>query len=272
VSVDKQAYLAAFDRNWQKLLQAADLGLEDPVPSCPGWNTGALVGHMGSVFTFWGKWVRERPRALDRAALIELQKEREEALPGFSAWREGGFTAHGVPPGVREFAERCQVELRTRLAELDPAEPVWTFFPGNQTAGFVQRRIAHETAVHCWDAQATHGIAEPLENIIARDGLDEFFDAILRVIYLGRERDGTLPPYSGERYHFHQNDGAGMWSVEFAPEGIQVSGEHAPANVSIGGPASDLLLFLYARVPADSLVVGGDTSLLSRWPELAGSF
>jgi uncharacterized protein (TIGR03083 family) len=270
--MDKQAYLSAFDQNWQGLLQAAELGWDAPVPSCPGWNVGALVGHMGSVFTFWNKWVRDRPRGYDEVAIAELRAELDEALPGFTAWRKQGFTAEAAPAGAREFAQRYQTELFDRLTGLDPQEPVWTFFPPNRTAGFVQRRIAHETAVHCWDAQAAHGIAEPIREELARDGVDEFLEAILQVIYLDEDGQGTRPSFQGESYRFYQTDGPGQWLVEFAPNGIQFSREPGHAAVSIGGTASDLRLFTCGRISAGGLDVSGDTSLVDRWPELAGTF
>ncbi len=61
--MQKDQYLEIFSSSWEQLLQAATIDPEAPVPSCPGWNARALVGHMGGVFTFWNKWVRDRPRA-----------------------------------------------------------------------------------------------------------------------------------------------------------------------------------------------------------------
>jgi uncharacterized protein (TIGR03083 family) len=270
--VRKEQYLAVFNTSWEQLLQAAEMDMEAPVPSCPGWNARTLVGHMGGVFTFWNKWVRDRPRPADAAAITELHAEREAALPGYLTWREQGFTAAATPPGVVQFATRYQAELWARLAELPPQEPVWTFFPPDRTAGFVQRRIAHETTMHRWDAQAAQSIVEPFDDEIACDGIDEFLDAIIQVIYTSRNDQGTLPSYGGERYRFHRTDGAGEWLVEFVADGIRVQRASGPSDVSIGGSVSDLLLFLYGRIKADGLAVSGNVDLVQRWPELAGTF
>jgi uncharacterized protein (TIGR03083 family) len=273
VTLDKRAYLQAFDDNWRRLLAAAELGMDSLVPSCPGWSVGALIGHMGSVFTFWNKWVRDRPRGgWDDATVAELRAERDARLPGFSAWRDNNFAWEAAPPGVVEFAKQTQAELAGRLAELDPSEPVWTFFEPNQTAGFVQRRIAHETAVHCWDAQAAQGIAEPIPAELAKDGVDEYVDAIIHVNRESLKYEGKLPTFSGERYAFHRSDGDGDWLVEIAPEEIRASRSTEPADVTIAGPVSDLNLFMYNRVPLDRLEVTGDATLLDRWAELAGAF
>jgi uncharacterized protein (TIGR03083 family) len=272
VIVEKREYLQAFDTNWERLLAAAALGVKSPVPSCPGWNVGSLVGHMGSVFTFWNKWVRDRPRGSDDASFKDLRAEREARLPGFSAWREKDFVWEAAPLGVRDFARESQAELAGRLAELEPSEPVWTFFAPDQTAGFVQRRIAHETAVHCWDAQEAQGVAEPIEAELAHDGIDEFMDAIIQVNRTELEEQNELPAYGGERVAFRRSDGQGEWQVEFTPEATQVTRDGGPADATLSGPVSDLLLFLYGRIPFDGFEISGDVDLVGRWEELSGTF
>ena len=111
-----------------------------------------------------------------------------------------------------------------------------------------------------------------MDDEIAYDGIDEFLDAIIQVIYASRNDQGTLPSYGGERYRFHRTDGAGEWLVAFALDGIQVQRASGPSDVSIGGSVSDLLLFLYGRIKADGLAVSGNIDLVHRWPDLAGTF
>jgi hypothetical protein len=132
----------------------------------------------------------------------------------------------------------------------------------------VQRRLAHETTMHRWDAQAAQRSAAPIDDTIACDGIDEFLDAIIQVIYASRHDQGTLPSYGGERYRFHRTDGADEWLVEFAPDGIQVQRASGPSDVSIGGSVSDLLLFLflYGRITAHGLAVSGHSDLVQRLP------
>jgi predicted lipid carrier protein YhbT len=126
--------------------------------------------------------------------------------------------------------------------------------------------------MHRWDAQSAQGIAEPIETTIAHDGIDEFLDAIIQVVYASRKDQGILPAYGGERYHFHRSDGAGDWLVEFDAAGIHVERASGPADVSIGGPVSELLLFLYGRAGVDHLSVRGKREMVRRWPELVGTF
>jgi predicted lipid carrier protein YhbT len=132
--------------------------------------------------------------------------------------------------------------------------------------------MVHETSVHCWDAQAANGVAEPVPAERAADGVDEYMDAIIHDNRAVLEDEGRLPAYAGERCAFHRTDGEGDWLVEFVPAEIRVHRGTGPADVTAAGPVSDLFLFLYGRVSPDRLEVSGDASLLDRWPELAGTF
>jgi predicted lipid carrier protein YhbT len=63
----------------------------------------------------------------------------------------------------------------------------------------------------------------------------------------------------------HATDAQGEWLVQVGPDGIKVSGEHATADCTVVGPASDLHLLLWNRRTADGLEVHGDKTLLDRW-------
>ncbi len=125
--------------------------------------------------------------------------------------------------------------------------------------------MAQETAVHRWDAQAALGDPEPIEPELACDGIDEVLDVIVPSRLRGPEdaREGH-----GETYHFHRTDGPGEWLVRFDAQGATVTREHAKGDVAVRGAASDLLLFLWGRLPGERLEVLGDASLLGRLFEL----
>ena len=129
--------------------------------------------------------------------------------------------------------------------------------------GFWSRRVAHETAVHRWDAQAAAGAPEPVDVRLAVDGIQEMFD--LLTARPGHERVRG----DGETIHLHCTDTDGEWLVRLTPQGVAVTREHAKGDVAARGTASDLLLLLWGRVPPDRVEVFGDASLLARWQELA---
>jgi predicted lipid carrier protein YhbT len=69
--------------------------------------------------------------------------------------------------------------------------------------------------------------------------------------------DGTV--------HLHCTDVDGEWLFTRRDGEITVTAEHAKGDVAARGRASDLLLFLWGRVPATELEVFGDAALLERF-------
>jgi uncharacterized protein (TIGR03083 family) len=118
-------------------------------------------------------------------------------------------------------------ELRARPA----TDRAWTFHAPDQSVGFWLRRMAHETVVHRADAEAALGPIAPIDEDVALDGIDEFVSVMLT-------SDGPAAAVSVT--------GA---SVEFSSLGVRVSGS-----------ASDLLLWLWGRVPDSAVVIGGSTA------------
>jgi len=108
-----------------------------------------LTGHMGRVYTFWLKWVAERPRGFSREAMAEVVTDRDVRLPGFGAWQGAGFPKESRPEGIVEFARRAGDDLDAALVGLAPEEAVWTFVPTRQNGAFVFRRLAM-ASTRCW--------------------------------------------------------------------------------------------------------------------------
>ncbi|MGH2442418.1 MAG: maleylpyruvate isomerase family mycothiol-dependent enzyme [Chloroflexota bacterium] len=257
--MDKTQYLAALHENFESMVDAARKDPDAQVPACPAWDVEGLMGHMLLVYSNWESKVRKRQQEDS-----DLNEEDLAMYPGYVAWVESDFSPKKRPADALSWLIGRERELETALATADPEERVKTWFPPDQTAGFVQRRMAQETAVHRWDAQSATGSAQPIDRELAADGIDEMLDVHLTV-----RREWEEPRASaGERFHFHQTDGDGEWLIEFAPEGPRVSREHGKGDVAVRGTASDLLLFLWGRVPAGSLEVHGDANLLDRWFEL----
>jgi uncharacterized protein (TIGR03083 family) len=258
--MNKDQYLAYLHADGAALIGAAQRDLSAPVPGCPGWSTKMLLGHMGWV---WTAWVGNlRANGAERAPRHEADFT---PWPGLWEWLEDQMPADRVPDSVVEWAPHQLQELEAELAAAELNQPCWTWFPADQTAGFAMRRMALEAAVHRWDAQSATGIPEPIDRDLARDGINEMFD-----IHVPTDREWeNAPPGSGESYHFHPTDGDGEWLVRFDPGGMTVTPEHAKGDVAVRGSASDLLLFLWGRIPAEQLQVFGDRTNLARYRELA---
>ena len=169
-------------------------------------------------------------------------------------------TGAALVPYFRDGAR----ELLDTLAAADPAASVWTFRP-DRTAAFWYRRPAHETAVHRVDAQSAAGTPSPIDAELA-------VRRHRRVPHRVRARawpDG-LADLGGGTIHFHCTDVEGEWLIAPTGDDVVVTAEHAKGDVAARGTASDLLLFLWGRVPANRLEVFGDAALLDRFATGSG--
>jgi uncharacterized protein (TIGR03083 family) len=225
--------LAAFEAE-----VAGDLTAD--VPACPGWNVETLVSHVGQVHRF---------------ALLQL-----DAGPGADLNLDRGpapTTVDTLLPWYREGAER----LVTTLEATDPDEhrPNWA---GAPTAHWYFRRMAQEMGVHRWDIQSAHGRAQPVDALLAADGVDEMGE-----LFIGRVDPSSL---GGDRtIHLHATDDGleGEWVFTLGDDEITFVHAHEKGDVAARGSASDLLLMLWNRVPPTELETFGDDALLGDFVE-----
>lgn len=227
--------VAAVRREGTALLSAASLGLEPEVPTCPGWTVNDLVRHVGRVYTRAAGIVGSR---------VMTEPEPPPKLP------EDGAVA---------LVEELLDDLVGELASTDPDTPMWNWSAAPQNAGFWVRRMAHESAVHRFDAQRAHEVGQPIDSDLAADGIDEFVDLLLPRLLQRDERqlpDATLVLASiddGERVlRLHSG---GVERVDVAPNDAVV----------VSGTSSTLLLAALGRVPWDSAQISGDASVLDAW-------
>jgi uncharacterized protein (TIGR03083 family) len=144
---------------------AEDLAGEDmttPVASCPGWNVGQVVRHLGGGL----RWA---------ATLVST---RAEAPPDDAAFRDLAPYAAEDPAVLAHWMAESGDLLASALEDSGPDAPVWTPFP-EQTVGrasFFARRFAHETTMHRADATLPLGKPFVLDPEVAVDGIDEWME------------------------------------------------------------------------------------------------
>jgi uncharacterized protein (TIGR03083 family) len=220
---------------------ARSAGIDAPVPSCPGWDVHELVLHTGTTHRWATTLVATRATGYVAPDLGELPAERDAIFDWFE-------------DGARRFVDV--------LGTTDPQTAVWAW-GSDQHARFWSRRMAHETAVHGWDAShaAREDRAIPAE--LAVDGIDEQLENIPFMMPFRPEVAALRG--DGESIHLHATDTEGEWLIRFTADGIETTREHAKGDVAARGSASDLMLFLVGRVRHDQLEVFGDAALLDRW-------
>jgi len=236
--MDRDQYLACYRRDSAALLEAIRAaGPDATVPYCPGWTAADLAWHMVDVWQWWATIVRER-----------VDDPHDVVQPA----RPDTFDE------VFSSAELWAGELDRVLTATDPATPHWTW-TDDKTTGFVVRRMAQETAVHRVDAERAAGRTHVIDPQLASDGVDEFLFAFLRWV------DPEAAALAGS-VHLHCTDVAGEWLVvDDGTGGYVVTREHAKGDAAMRGPASDLLLVLWRRLPLDAVEVIGDGAVAERF-------
>jgi uncharacterized protein (TIGR03083 family) len=232
----KQAdHIVALRRDSNRIAIGAEGRLDSIVPSCPGWQVADLVWHVGIVHMFW--------QMVARGALTGPETWSEPDRPtndDLLAWFR-----HGVDLTA------------TILEDLDPNKPAWTW-GHRQNVGFIRRRVAQETAVHCWDAVNAVGANEPIEQTVAVDGIDEFLDEVLPG--LSHDLDGPA-----QTICLHAHDTTGEWTVRAGEGSSHLARTCRQADATVTATASDLLLLLWGRRSPNDLQVDGNMAALQRF-------
>jgi uncharacterized protein (TIGR03083 family) len=233
--MERTSYLASLRADADRLLAVAGGALQRPVPTCPGWTCERLVGHIGRVYRWTAGWV---------ASGSAHEVERPPASAAVVDWARAGVD-----------------EIVAALESADPHVDVATW-AGRQPAVFWPRRMAVETALHRFDAEAAVGRTGAVDAELAIEGVDELFDVLLPWRGAGAaDATGTIHLHATD----HHLDAPGEWLVTLSEGGLAVERTHAKGDVAVRGTASDLLLLLWNRIGADQVDVFGDGELLERW-------
>ncbi|MDQ4143671.1 MAG: maleylpyruvate isomerase family mycothiol-dependent enzyme [Actinomycetota bacterium] len=230
--------------NGELLGRAAENDLEElgtPIPSCPGWNMGKLLVHMGQHH----RWVADSLR------------------------KKGAMPDTPGKPGLRgalllDWFRQGWAELADLLEGMDDSEPAWSW-SREQTVGFWRRRTSLETLVHRWDAENALGPTNRFNVELAADCADEVLFVMLpeagqQAIYRGPSGSACLSC----------RDHPSAWTLVMhdgeAPK-IQ-RGPPDVADVTVSADAEGMALLLWGRGGEGDLDIAGDDQLgeeILRW-------
>jgi len=223
------------------------------IPTCPGWSIRQLATHVGRAHRWAAEIVATRS-----ARFIEFRSVPDGKLPTVAAERPRWLT-----DGAARLIDAVKDAGDNR---------VWAFGT-MRPAVFWARRMAHETLVHCADAQIAAGEAVDIQGQEAADAIDEWLTVMSRLNAGGHDLAAIVP--AGSSMHVQVTGPGpgttGEWLVmHSASDGVEVLSGRGGGGTRLAGPAADVLLVLMGRrSPADGAVqVTGDAGLLERWLQL----
>lgn len=209
-----------------------------------GWTMHELVAHLGAVYSM----VAAAVAAQGGAPEVGDERHAPEG-DAINAW----------------FGERRTAVLAA-LSDAAPDDRAWTF-AGEATMAWWMRRMASETGVHRWDAEAgTTRLADiaPIDGDLATDAIDEYHAVSLRFSSSRPDR-----AYPSQSLHLHRSDGPGEWMlISDGAGGVSITHEHGKGDAAVRGPASELLLWSWGR-PTHDIQIFGDEAVATAWQQLA---
>jgi uncharacterized protein (TIGR03083 family) len=245
--MDVTSWVAALRREGESLAgAAANVGMDAPVPPCPGWAVRDLLLHTGGVHRWAATIVGEA-----RGAPIGLARPQDIVAtpPGDAALVDWYLESHAMLVAAIVGAPE----------DLD----CWTFMAtGPGPLAFWARRQAHETAIHRVDAEAAAGRPTAVDPALAADGVDELLSGFL-------PRNRALRPSAERTLRISAADAGRHWLVRVGPNppAVTETPEPVTADTAVTGDAAAVYLALWNRRPWDGLTVTGDDDLLHRWAD-----
>jgi len=244
--VEITEHIDALHREGRRFAEtAADTSLDAPVPSCPDWRLRDLVRHLGRVH----RW-----------ATAHVAEGRREPLD-----EAGQQAVWGPDPADAALVDWFR-DGHTRLVEALDKAPAdlecWNFLPAPSPLAFWARRQAHEMAVHRVDAELAAG-REPAatDPAFAVDGIAELLTG-----FLAHPRN-PLRSESPRTLLVRAADRPESWLVTIGQDPVAVAdgSAGAGADCTVTGPAHDLYLLLWNRLPLERVTAAGDVSLFDLW-------
>ncbi|MEV7990349.1 maleylpyruvate isomerase family mycothiol-dependent enzyme [Streptomyces sp. NPDC086077] len=237
-------FIDTLDREGRLLATAAaEAGTGAKVPTCPDWEVRDLLRHTGMVHRWACAFVAE--------ARTSYQPGGE--LPGL----DGEDLLNWYEEGHRRLVDT--------LAAAPADVRCWQVLPAPSPLACWARRQAHETTVLRVDAEAARGgTGAEIAPEFAVDGIDE----LLRGFHARRKSAVRTEKPRVLRVRATDRDDA-VWTVRLSAEPpVTERGDAGAADCEIGGPAVQLYLSLWNRLPFPR--IDGDTAPADLWREKSG--
>jgi uncharacterized protein (TIGR03083 family) len=233
--VEFSGYLDHLRADGDLIAAIAPRGLDLPVPVCPPWDVREVLAHLATVYDH------------------KVMAMRLGRKPNEGEWVTD-------EPFGKETVEWFEDEHAKLLAELQarrPADYAWSWWEPDQTVGFWYRRMALETVVHRVDVEAQFGPPSVIDAALAVDGIDE----VLTVMLAGDDEAASAVPGTGT---VELLAGDAAWTVTLEDTRTVVTpGRRTSPNAGLSGDPAELFLYLWGRVPGNTLTRRGDQSCIA---------
>jgi uncharacterized protein (TIGR03083 family) len=248
--VDVPDLIEALDQQGKLLASSADcIDLDLQVPTCPEWKLRDLLNHLGDVHRWATGYVSEaRTEMLTDQEEVALFGSERPTDPELVDWFRTGHAA-------------LVEALRAAPADLE----CWTFLPAESPIAFWARRQTHETTIHRVDVDSLSASLTPLDARLSADGISEMLFG-----FVSRGRKLLQDP---ERWMVVETTDTGdRWLLTLGTEQVSceaVGGQplSGPSDCVVRGPAQDLYLAIWNRLPFGAIHNEGDPSVFARFRE-----
>ncbi|NMO02104.1 maleylpyruvate isomerase family mycothiol-dependent enzyme [Gordonia sp. TBRC 11910] len=240
--------LAVISAQSQRLADAvADVDPQRRCPTCPDWSAADLLWHIVHVQHFW-------------AEILARNTLSDNDIPDIEASKPQRPPTVGELLALRDAATRRLVE---QLAAHDDEQPLWSWWPAEQTVGFTRRMQTYEATMHRIDAELTAGIdVMPIAPDLATGVIDHAVDVMWAwmpdaAVYEARAVVELRAADTGQRWFVE----VGQWRAgdSAGARGVRSTGAEATATVT--GTVDDLARWAWGR--GGEVSVGGDPAAVA---------
>ena len=210
-----------------------------PVPNCPGWTVYNVAAHIGRVGIAWEEMITsppEDPQSRERGYRRSAERPTGSLPSELAAWANAA-----IDHLVDDVDRRCYFSMTG----------------GEGSAAMWAWHAASELGVHRLDVEAALGHGHAITDSQALDAATYtcrfFLPAMRRVT---------------------ETDPGGV-IAQLIGRDSRVIGEatidsERPEQVTVAGPATQVLLALWGRPHTEVAVTGGEPAVWSRWRALPG--
>ncbi|MGD1221791.1 maleylpyruvate isomerase family mycothiol-dependent enzyme [Streptomyces krungchingensis] len=237
-------FVETLDREGRLLAASAEAaGPDAEVATCPDWQVRDLVRHTGMVHRWATSFVAEG----------HTSYHPDGGLPDL----DGDELLGWFRDGHRRLVDT--------LAGAAPDVQCWSFLPAPSPLAFWARRQAHETTVHRVDAESALG---PQRSAVAGQFAVDGIDELLRGFH-GRTRSKVRTREPRVLRVRATDVPDTVWTLRLSQEPpVCEREERGAADCELAGPADELYLSLWNRLPFPGLT--GDASTAELWREKSG--